>query len=104
MISSLSAAASGISSASFRADIGAHDVANINTPGFSQTRPVQSSLQNGTQVSALQKIAPQSADYSATELAEEAVEQIGNSISLKANAQTIRTQDDMLGDVIDLLA
>lgn len=104
MISSLSASVSGIQASTLRADVGAHDVANINTPGFSQTRPVQSALTNGTQVAALQKIAPASPEYSATELAEEAVEQMENLATLKANSQTLRTQDEMLGHVVDWFA
>jgi len=98
-ISSVSA----MQASSLRMDISAHDVANINTPGFSQSRPVQSSLKPGTEISAIQKIAPPSPEFSATELAEESAEQIISEKSFAANAAVIKTQDKMLGEVVNLV-
>jgi len=84
-------------------DISAHDVANINTPNFSQSRPVQTSLKPGTEISAIQKIEPASPEFSATDLAEEAVEQIKSEKGLAANASFIKTQDKMLADTVNLV-
>jgi len=94
---------SAMQASSLRLDISAHDVANINTPGFSQSRPVQSSLKPGTQISAIQKIAPPSPEFSATDLAEERVEQIKSEKDFAANAAVIKTQDKMLGEVVNLV-
>jgi len=98
-ISSVSA----LSASSLRMDISAHDVANVNTPGFSQSRPIQTSLNPGTEISAIQKIKPPTPEFSATDLAEEAVEQIKSEKDFKANAAVIKTQDKMYKEAIDLV-
>jgi len=98
-ISSVSA----LSASSLRMDLSAHDVANVNTPNFSQSRPVQTSLKPGTEISAIQKIKPAAPDFSATDLAEEAVEQIKSEKDFAANAAVIKTQDEMYGETIDLV-
>jgi len=98
-ISSVSA----LSASSLRMDISAHDVANVNTPNFSQSRPIQTSLNPGTEISAIQKIEPPTPEFSATDLAEEAVEQIKSEKDFKANAAVIKTQDKMYKEAIDLV-
>ena len=100
----ISPSASAMQASSLRIAISAHDVANINTSGFSQSRPVQTSQNPGTEISAIQKIKPASPDYSATDLAEETVEQIKSEKELAANASVIKTQDKMLGDLLNVLA
>jgi len=104
MISSFSASVSGVRAHATRVEVSGHDVANVNTPNFAQSRPVQTAQRNGTEISALQKVPSQSPEYSATDLAEEAVEQIEGSAGYAANLQTIKTQDAMLGDLLDLFA
>jgi len=99
----ISPSVSALSASSLRIDISAHDVANINTPGFSQSRPIQTSQNPGTEISAIQKIKPASEDFSATDLAEETVEQIKSEKDFAANASVIKTQDEMLGEAIDLV-
>jgi len=94
---------SALSASSLRMDLSAHDVANVNTPGFSQSRPIQTSLKPGTEISAIQKINSATPDFSATDLAEEAVEQIKSEKDFAANAAVIRTQDKMYGEAIDLV-
>jgi len=94
---------SALSASSLRMDISAHDVANVNTPGFSQSRPIQTSLNPGTEISAIQKIKPPSPEFSATDLAEEAVEQIKSEKDFAANAAVIKTQDKMYGETVDLV-
>ena len=100
----ISPSASAMQASSLRIAISAHDVANINTPGFSQSRPVQTSQNPGTAITAIQKIEPPSEDYSATDLAEETVEQIRSEKELAANAAVVKTQDKMLGDLLNVLA
>lgn len=94
---------SAIRASTLRMDISAHDVANINTPGFSQSRPVQTSQNPGTAISAIQKIEPAAPELSATDLAEETIEWIKSEKDLAANASVIKTGDKMLGEVIDLV-
>jgi flagellar basal-body rod protein FlgC len=94
---------SAMQASSLRMDISAHDVANINTPGFSQSRPVQTSLKPGAEISAIQKIESPSPDFSATDLAEERVEQIKSEKDFAANAAVIKTQDKMLGEAVNLV-
>jgi flagellar basal-body rod protein FlgC len=94
---------SAMQASTLRMDISAHDVANINTPGFSQSRPVQTSLKPGTEISAIQKMESPSPDFSATDLAEERVEQIKSEKDFAANAAVIKTQDKMLGEVVNLV-
>ncbi|MDR0518338.1 MAG: hypothetical protein LBH25_14995 [Fibromonadaceae bacterium] len=94
---------SALRASSLRMDISAHDVANINTPGFSQSRPIQTSLKPGTEISAIQKIAPATPEFSATDLAEETVEWIKSEKDFAANASVIKTQDKMLGEVVNLV-
>jgi flagellar basal-body rod protein FlgC len=94
---------SALGASSLRMDISAHDVANVNTPGFSQSRPIQTSQKPGTEISAIQKINSFSPDFSATDLAEETVEQIKSEKSFAANASVIKTQDEMLGETVNLV-
>ncbi|MDR2579465.1 MAG: flagellar basal body protein [Fibromonadaceae bacterium] len=98
-ISSVSA----LKASSLRMDISAHNVANVNTPGFSQSRPIQTSQNPGVEISAIQKIKPGSPDLSATDLAEERLEQIKSEKDFAANASVIKTQDKMLGEVVNLV-
>jgi len=100
----ITASTSALKASTLRMDISGHDVANINTPGFSQSRPVQTSLKPGTEISAIQKIDSPSPDFSATDLAEETAEWIKSERSLSANASVIKTQDKMFKEVVDLLA
>jgi flagellar basal-body rod protein FlgC len=99
----ISSSVSALQASSLRMDISAHDVANINTPGFSQSRPIQTSLEPGTEISAIQKIKPGSPDFSATDLAEETVEQIKSEKDFAANAAVIKTQDKMMAETINLV-
>jgi flagellar basal-body rod protein FlgC len=94
---------SAMQASSLRMDISAHDVANINTPNFSQSRPVQTSQNPGTEISAIQKVKPGAPGFSATDLAEETVEQIKSEKDFAANASVIRTQDKMLGETINIV-
>ncbi|MDR3001577.1 MAG: hypothetical protein LBU89_09960 [Fibromonadaceae bacterium] len=99
----IESSASAIKASSLRMALSAHDVANINTPDFSQSRPIQTEQKPGTKISAIQKIEPPAPGFSATDLAEETVEQIKSKHDLAANASVIKTQDKMLGEVVNLV-
>lgn len=101
---SLSSLISGIKAAITRHDVTAHDVANINTPGYEERVPHQVETKPaGTEISHISRTPNPSSETSNTDLAEETKEQIINKRALQANVQGIKTQDEMLGEVIDLL-
>ncbi len=102
---SFSPSLSGIKSTITRQDISAHDIANINTKGFEESTAHQTEAKpRGTRISHITKTPNRSGEMSNTDLAKESVEQIRNKQNLKANVRVAKTQDEMLGDVIDLLA
>ncbi len=101
---SCSSSLSGMNSAITRHDIGAHDVANINTAGFEERVPHQVEKKpDGTEISHVSKTPNPDKETSNTSLAVESTEQIQNKKTLSANAKAIKIQDQMLGEVIDLL-
>jgi flagellar hook protein FlgE len=95
----LDASTSGIIAAGLRMDVSAHNTANLNTDGARAQRVRQSELpdQGGTRAEVVQTDSP-------PELVEETVEQMTTAHYLKANAKALRTQDEMLGTMIDLIA
>ncbi|MBD3419524.1 MAG: hypothetical protein GF398_05330 [Chitinivibrionales bacterium] len=100
-----SAALSGIQAAAIRHDIGAHDVANVNTQGFEERRPHQvEASPAGTRISHVSRRPAAATGYSNTSLVEEMTEMTTNRNSLAANANVLRKQNEMLGEAIDLLA
>ena len=91
---------SGLQAAQLRLDASAHNVANMNTPGFRRqvveqteapgSNGVQASVQRDGQVgSALEK---------------DVVEQMSATYAFKANLQTIKAQDEMMGSLLDVKA
>ena len=101
---SLSSFISGIKTAITRHDITAHDVANVNTPGYEERVPHQVEAKHGgTNISHISRTPNPSTETSNTDLAEETSEQIINKRALQANIRGIKVQDKMLGEVIDLL-
>ncbi|MBN1760868.1 MAG: hypothetical protein JW863_21250 [Chitinispirillaceae bacterium] len=102
---SAAAALSGVQASKLRTDIAANDIANINTPGYSQASPVQTGMQPaGTRIAAINKTPNDSVTLSNTDLATEMVELNNNKNTQGANLATIKVQDKMTGEVIDLLA
>jgi len=106
MIGSLNSAISGMKTAFTRSDVSAHDVANVNTQGYSERDFQQKEKPNlgGSEPSSMRKIANPSAEFSNTDIATETVQRMASSYDVKANAATIRTQDEMLGELLDLKA
>ena len=92
-------ALSGMNAAMFRLGSAAHNVANGLTPDFRRQIVQQESLpEGGVMVSIGQ--APEAGH----DLARDIVEQMAASYSFKANLGVIRTQDEMLGSLLDLKA
>jgi len=104
MISSISSSLSAIKADILRNDVSAHNTANINTPGFASTSVVQTSRNYGTEISAMRKTEPTSRDLSATDFAEEVAEQIKAKSDLALNAKVIKTQNKMLGELLNITA
>jgi flagellar basal body rod protein FlgG len=101
---SFSAPTDGLKTSVTRHDIGAHDVANINTPGFSQQVPQQvEKTPVGVRIGSISRTPNPDPARSNTDFAEEAVEMIENKNTLAANAKVIKVQDRMVGDLLDMV-
>jgi flagellar hook protein FlgE len=99
-MNSLSATAlSGMNAAMLRLGSAAHNVANGLTPDFRRQVVQQAALPEGGVVVSIGR-APEPGH----ELARDIVEQMAASYSFKANLGVIRTQDEMLGSLLDLRA
>ncbi len=106
---------SGVQSAFTNQGVRAHNVANVNTKGFQAKNPVAlsdsqdkpktyalSTNQTGY-INSTEKTKQQQELASTTDLNQEIPEQMSNEYTVKANLSVIKTTDQMLGDVIDLL-
>ena len=94
-----STALSGLNAASLQLESSAHNIANAMTPGFRRQLVTQTAEPSGG-VSASVTQAAQPGDA----LAEDIVGQMSASVLYRANAQTLRTDRDLAGTLIDLLA
>jgi len=104
MISFASSSVSAIRAGFLRTDVSVHDVANINTPGFAQNRVLQTEQNPGTAIAAIQKILSPSRDFSATDFAEEAGELIKAKAEVALNSKTLKMQNSMIGELLDMKA
>ena len=93
-----SIALSGLHAAKTRVDASAHNVANANTPNF-QRQTVHQSQETEGVVTTVGK-----AEEIGVDLATELVEQQAASYAYKANLRTIRTQEEMMGSLLDVNA
>ncbi len=94
-ISSLKASESGIRASAEKNSVRAHNIANINTEGFSGSRVVQASvLPSGTKVASIDKTG------------EDTISDVVNIKTAKhansANAKVIKVADEMLGTLLDI--
>lgn len=94
-----STALSGLNAASLQLESSAHNIANAMTPGFRRQLVTQTAEPSGG-VSASVTQAAQPGDA----LAEDIVGQMSASVLYRANARTLRTDRDLAGTLIDLLA
>jgi flagellar basal body rod protein FlgC len=93
-----STAVSGVQAASARLNVSSHNIANANTPNF-QRQVVHQSQETAGVVTSVGK-----SDEIGVDLATEIVEQQAASYAYKANLRTIRTQEDMMGSLLDVKA
>lgn len=101
MASLSSIGSSGLQAAQLRLDASANNVANMNTPGYRREAVAQQAVADNAGVRATVQ-RQQTAEGVALE--QEAVEQMSATYAFKANLQTIKTQDEMLGALLDVRA
>ncbi len=101
MASLSSIGSSGLQAAQLRLDASANNVANMNTPGYRRQAVAQQAVADSAGVRATVQ-RQQEADGVALE--KEAVEQMSATYAFKANLQTIKTQDEMMGALLDVKA
>jgi len=99
MTSLPSIALSGRSAAALRLDVSAHNVANAETQDFRRQFVQQESQPTGGVASQVAR-----APEPGVDLAREMVDQMSASYAFKANLRVIRTNDEMLGSLLDLHA
>ena len=100
MSSALSIAQSGLQAAQLRLNGSAHNIANLNTPGFKRETVQQQAVppSGGVQARTAQAAQPGVA------LEAEAVEQVAAAYAFKANVLVLRTADEMAGALLDVRA
>ena len=89
--------ANSISSMSNWMNSSANNVANLNTQDYNATRTTMSNSGNAV-------VANSSKTGNPTDLAKEITDQMSIEKSVDTNAQAIKTQDKMLGSLLDLTA
>lgn len=93
---------SGMRAAQTRLDSSAHNVANVQTPGFRRQQVAQSERAAGGGVDAqVQQARQPGGPDGFADLAGDLVEQRISLYSFAANLRTVQTQDDMLGNLLD---
>jgi len=92
-----SIASSGLRAAQLQLDSSAHNVANANTPGFKrQTTELQAEAdQGGVRAQAVRE------QQEGAALEADAVNQIASTYSFAANLQVLRTEDRMMGSLLN---
>ena len=101
-MSSLSSiGSSGLQAAQLRLDASANNVANMNTPNYRRQVVQQEATADSAGVRATVQREPQAEGVA---LEQEAVEQISATYAFKANLQTIKAQDEMMGSLLTVKA
>ena len=100
MSSAFAIASSGLQAAQLRLDSSAHNVANMNTPGFRRQAVEQQAApdQGGVQAQTTRMPEPGVA------LEQDVVEQMAASYAFKANVLVLRTAKEMTGSLLDVRA
>jgi flagellar hook protein FlgE len=102
---SFAAPISGIQVSQTRMDVTAHNVANVNTPGFAQSTVEQAEVRpEGVRIASITKTPNSNPALSNTDLAEAAKEEIVNKDTLAADVNVIKAKDRMLGTLLDMVA
>ena len=92
-------ASSGLQAAQLRSGAAAHNTANLQTPQFLRHSVPQETRSGGGEAAC-----EQSTGQIGTPLEEDMVAQMSATYSFKANLQTLRTADQMLGTLLDVRA
>ncbi|WP_022670371.1 flagellar basal body protein [Hippea alviniae] len=96
---------SGIKNAFYRQDVTANNVANINTENYKQINVINEEAKNGGVVARTQvSKAAANRNGNNVNLVDQMVNQINNPNYEKANINVLRTQNAMIGSLIDLKA
>jgi flagellar hook protein FlgE len=86
-------------------NVTANNIANVQTRGYSQLNAQQASVQPmGVRVTAITPTVNPNPNVSGTDLAQQMANLASNKGDLAANAKVFKVQNQMLGDVIDLIA
>jgi len=94
-----SIALSGMNAASLELATTAHNIANSQTPGFRRQAVARQATEGGgVSAEVIQ------ADAAGESLAEDMVTQMSASYAFKANLKVLKTQDEVLGSLLDLKA
>ncbi|MBL8025322.1 MAG: flagellar basal body rod protein [Fibrobacteres bacterium] len=103
MDTSFSISSSALYTTGIRHDVTANNVANINTDGFSQSDVIQTDISTGgTRVAAIRKT-PNNGGNSNTDFAKEAGEMIQNRNVYGANGKVFKIQNQMIGELLDMV-
>jgi hypothetical protein len=94
-----SIALSGLNAASSQLATAAHNIANAQTPGFRRQLVQQTAQPEGGVVVSIGR-----ATEADDALAEDVVTQMAATYAFKANVLTLKTQDRMLGSLLDMTA
>lgn len=100
LVSAMSTALTGMSSADAKLDATANNIANLDTPGYTPTQPDLVSLSDNAGVA----VAGYSPDSNGgPDLPTELVNLKQSATLYKANAQVVRASDQMLGTLLDVM-
>lgn len=117
MIFPVSPALSALSAFNKRMDVTANNVANVNTNEFKKSRLNMTEGNNGGVTTSLQQIdtpgipkevtrsdgTTEMTESSNVDLAEEFTDMITTEAGYDANLKTVKTQDEMLGSLFDII-
>ena len=92
---------SGLQAAQLRLDASANNLANANTPGYRRVTVAQAAVAENAGVRAT---AQRDQQAQGVALEQEAVEQMSATYAFKANLKTLKTQDEMMGSLLDVKA
>ncbi|WP_027994708.1 flagellar basal body rod protein [Simplicispira psychrophila] len=92
-------ASSGLQAAQVRSGAAAHNIANLQTPQFQRQSVAQEARNSGGVTASVGSTGP-----TGPRLEQDVVAQMSATYSFKANLQTLRTADQMLGTLLDVHA
>ena len=96
---------SGIKNSFLRQDVAANNVANINTKNYQAKGVINKEAKNGGVEGIVTRTnAPSNNKNNNVDLVTETVAQLNNINQEKANVNVLKTQNEMIGSIIDLKA